>query len=60
MLPIGNYLSFYILRTMVPYSRNGLQNGLTLIVDAESFDYSISATHGEGFVISPMHHVREQ
>lgn len=45
---------------MVPYSRNGLQNGLTLIVDAESFDYSVSATHGEGFVISPMHHVREQ
>jgi hypothetical protein len=42
---------------MVPFARNGLQNGLVLVVDTETFDYTFSASSGEGLVLSLMHHV---
>jgi len=42
---------------MVPYARNGLQNGLRLVVDAESYDYTYSTSNGEGWVLSLGHHV---
>ena len=43
---------------MVPNAKSGFQNGLVLIVDAETYDYTVSVSNGEGFMLSLMHHVR--
>ena len=43
---------------MVPNAKSGFQNGLVLIVDAETYDYTVSVSNGVGFMLSLMHHVR--
>ena len=46
-------VSFFIfLRTMVPFAKNSLPNGLELLIDAESYDYAVSSTGSEGIVMS--------
>ena len=41
--------------TINPFARNGLVNGLTLILDAEGFDYASSESGTEGFFLSMLH-----
>ena len=41
--------------TINPSARNGLVNGLQLILDAESYDYASSETGTEGFFLSMLH-----
>ena len=45
---------------MVPFAKNSLHNGLEIIVDSETYDYSVSSTSSEGLVLSLMHHVSQQ
>jgi len=40
---------------MVPFAKNSNQNGLQLVLDAEAFDYAVSVTSSEGFVLSLLH-----
>lgn len=47
-----NLVKFGYLRTMVPFAKNSLPNGLELLIDAESYDYAISSTGSEGIVMS--------
>ena len=42
---------------MKPFAKNGLQNGFEILVDVESFDYTISPTAGEGIIVSILHHL---
>jgi len=42
---------------MKPSAKNGLQNGFEILVDIESYDYTISPTNGEGIVVSILHHL---
>ena len=44
-------------RTNIPFARNGLTNGLKLLLDAEVFDYASSKSGNEGFVLSVLHHL---
>jgi hypothetical protein len=44
-----------IFRTMVPFAKNSLQNGVQLLIDVETFDYAVSSTASEGAVISILH-----
>ena len=44
--------NFSIFRTMVPFAKNSLPNGLELLIDAESYDYAISSTGSEGIIMS--------
>jgi hypothetical protein len=40
---------------MVPFAKNSLPNGLQMVLDAEAFDYGVSVTGSEGFVLSLLH-----
>lgn len=40
---------------MLPYAKNGVNNGLELLLDAEAYDYASSPTGSEGFAISILH-----
>ena len=44
-------------RTNKVFARNGLTNGLELLLDAEVFDYASSKSGNEGFVLSVLHHL---
>lgn len=46
---------FHFARTVVPFAKNSLPNGLQLLVDVESFDYAVSSTGSEGVIISVLH-----
>ena len=46
---------FHFARTVVPFAKNSLLNGLQLLVDVESFDYAVSSTGSEGVIISVLH-----
>ena len=58
-------ITFYVLlptvsnysRTVRLGSRNGLANGLELLLDAEVYDYGSSKFGTEGFVLSILHHL---
>ena len=41
-----------------PGSEVGKANGLSILLDAETYDYTVSVSNGEGFMLSLMHHVR--
>jgi hypothetical protein len=40
---------------MVPFARNGLNNGFQLLLDAEAYDYASTTTGSEGFTLSILH-----
>ena len=40
------------LRTMVPFAKNSLPNGLELLVDVETYDYAASSAESEGIFMS--------
>ena len=42
---------------MVSYAKNSVTNGLELVMDVESYDYSVSSTSSEGIVLSILHQV---
>ncbi len=43
---------------MRPYCKMGANNGLHLLLDAETYDYASSpATSAEGFTLSLLHHL---
>ena len=44
-------------RTNKPFSRNGMNNGLELLLDAEVYDYALSKSGIEGFTLSILHHL---
>jgi len=44
-----------IFRTVQPFAKNSLPNGVSLLVDVEAFDYAASSTGSEGIVISVLH-----
>ena len=44
-------------RTNEPFSRNGINNGLELLLDAEVYDYALSKSGIEGFTLSILHHL---
>ena len=37
--------------------RNGIKNGLQILLDAETYDYGSSPNGGEGFILSILHHL---
>ena len=39
----------------MPYARNGIINGIKLLLDAETYDYASALTSGEGFTMSVLH-----
>ena len=45
------------LQTALPYCKNGVNNGLQIMLDAETFDYASSLSGSEGFVLSVLHHL---
>jgi len=47
----------WTLSLMKPFAKNGLQNGFEILVDIESYDYTISPTDGEGIIIGILHHL---
>lgn len=48
---------FLVCRTALPGARNGANNGLKILLDTESFDYTSSFSGAEGFVLSILHHL---
>ena len=44
-------VTLIIHRTLVPFAKNSLPNGLQLLIDTESFDYGVSSTGSEGLHI---------
>ena len=38
-------------------ARNGIKNGLQILLDAETYDYGSSPNGGEGFILSILHHL---
>ena len=44
-------------RTTKPLARNGIKNGLQILLDAETYDYGSSPNGGEGFILSILHHL---
>ena len=44
-----------ISRTVKPMARNGINNGLQILLDAETYDYASSPSGGEGFTLSILH-----
>ena len=44
-------------RTTKPMVRNGIKNGLQILLDAETYDYGSSPNGGEGFILSILHHL---
>ncbi len=47
-----------IIRTMVPFAKSSLNNGLQLVIDTETYDYTVSSRESEGLIMSLGHHVR--
>jgi hypothetical protein len=45
--------SFY--RTVKPFAKNSLPNGIQFLIDVEAFDYSVSTTGSEGLILSILH-----
>ena len=41
----------------MPYARNGLNNGLQMLLDTEAYDYASTQYGSEGFMISVVHHL---
>ena len=41
----------------IPFARNGLTNGIEMILDAEVYDYALSKSGMEGFTLSILHHL---
>ncbi len=41
----------------MPFARTGVNNGLNLLLDVESYDYASSKFGGEGFTLSVLHHL---
>ena len=44
-------------RTTKPLARNGIKNGLQILLDAETYDYASTPNGGEGFILSILHHL---
>jgi len=42
---------------MKPFSKYSLPNGLELLIDVETFDYTRSVSGSEGIVIGILHHL---
>ena len=42
---------------MKPFARNGKNNGLQILLDAETYDYGSSLSGAEGFTLSILHHL---
>jgi len=49
--------SFYSSRTVVPFAKNSLPNGMQLLIDVEAYDYAVSTTGSEGLIVSILHQV---
>ena len=45
------------LSSNIPFARNGLTNGIEMILDAEVYDYALSKSGMEGFTLSILHHL---
>jgi hypothetical protein len=50
-------LNPFFYRTVVPFAKNSLPNGMQLLVDVEAFDYAVSTTGSEGLIVSILHQV---
>ncbi len=48
---------FYSSRTVVPFAKNSLPNGMQLLIDVEAYDYAVSTTGSEGLIVSVLHQV---
>lgn len=48
---------FHIIRSVKTFARNGINNGLHLVLDAETFDYSSPIKGKEGFLFTTLHHL---
>jgi len=44
-------------RTVLPFAKNSLANGLQLLIDIEAFDYAHTPTGAEGAVVGITHHL---
>ena len=42
-------------RTVKPFAKNSLPNGMHFLIDVEAFDYSVSTTGSEGIILSILH-----
>ena len=45
------------LSTLVPGCQSGIQNGITFLLDAETFDFTYNLQHNEGFTLGIKHHL---
>ena len=50
-----NKIVAFILRTVQPFAKNSLPNGMQLLIDVEAFDYAVSSTGSEGLILSILH-----
>ena len=44
-------------RTNRPFAKNGIKNGLQILLDAETYDYASSPSGSQGFILSILHHL---
>ena len=52
--PSDNYFN---LSSIIPFAKSGLERGLTMILDVETFDYTSSRFNSEGLVLAPLSHL---
>ena len=53
----SNFVHLSFFRTNKEFARNGLSNGLELLLDAEVYDYALSKSGMEGFALSVLYHL---
>ena len=46
-----------VFSTNVPFAKSGLSYGLELLLDAEVFDYALSKSGNEGFILGVLHYL---
>ena len=63
-VPRNRFVPFYQdpsdindLRSFKPFAKSGKNNGITLMLDAETYDYAISPSNSEGFILGISHHL---
>ena len=63
-LPRNRFTPFYKkpkdlqdIKSYVPYARSGSDNGITFLLDAETYDYAVCPSNSAGFVMGVQHHL---